>query len=210
MNGDRFDSLTRVIGSVASRRAVTRALAGATLGLAAARPGVDAAEAGTEPTRERSRRCRQGKTRCDGRCVDTATNRNHCGRCDKRCGAGKRCHAGTCLPSCAAVLTAAGCQRDDAGQWRCRGVDLSGAVLSGCDLSSGLFDQADLSGADLSGADLSGVDLTASVLTGADLDGADLTGVGWRDTTCPDGANSNAVGDTCCGHLNGAKPAAGC
>ena len=78
MNGDRFDSLTRVIGSVASRRAVARALAGATLGLAADRLDPRAAaEAAAAPPQERSRRCRQGKKRCDGRCVDTATNRTN-------------------------------------------------------------------------------------------------------------------------------------
>ena len=55
-----------------------------------------------------------------------------------------------------------------------------------------------------------GANLTNADLTGAYLTDANLTNVTWNDTTCPDDTNSDANGDTCCGHLNGAIPAAGC
>jgi hypothetical protein len=71
-------------------------------------------------------------------------------------------------------------------------IRLSGASLTG----------ADLSGVALDGADLSEADLTDANLSGASLDGADLTDAIWRNTTCPDGTNSNAQQPaTCLGHL---------
>ena len=61
------------------------------------------------------------------------------------------------------------------------GAKLSGADLSWADLSRAKLSGADLSGADLSwaklsGADLSGADLSRADLSGADLSGADLSG----------------------------------
>jgi hypothetical protein len=70
---------------------------------------------------------------------------------------------------------------------------------------------ADLSGANLRNADLTGADLTDANLEGANLEGAVTTDVIWRNTTCPDGVNSDATGKgdgvrgavagTCVGHL---------
>jgi hypothetical protein len=56
--------------------------------------------------------------------------------------------------------------------------------------------------ADLSGADLTAADFTNADLTGASLSGAILNDAHWKNTTCPDGANSDQVGGTCRGHLN--------
>ena len=53
---------------------------------------------------------------------------------------------------------------------------LSGADLSGADLSRAYLSDAYLSGADLSGADLSDAYLSDADLSGADLSGADLSG----------------------------------
>ncbi|WOX22729.1 pentapeptide repeat-containing protein [Streptomyces solicathayae] len=61
---------------------------------------------------------------------------------------------------------------------------------------------ADLRDADLRGANLDEADLTGADLTGADLTGASIAGVKWKNTTCPDGRNSDRVGGTCAGHLN--------
>jgi hypothetical protein len=70
---------------------------------------------------------------------------------------------------------------------------------------------ADLSGTSLRNADLTGADLTNADLEGADVEGAVITEVVWRNTTCPDGTNSDSrapttvngvpVGATCEGHL---------
>lgn len=54
------------------------------------------------------------------------------------------------------------------------------------------------------GCDTSGIDLTGSNLTGANLSyavtsGATIASVVWKNTTCPDGTNSD-VGGTCVGH----------
>ena len=68
-----------------------------------------------------------------------------------------------------------------------RNVRLVGAFLRDSDLRNAKLDHADLSGADL---------------TGADLTGASIVGTIWRDTTCPDGKNSDDVGGTCAGHLS--------
>jgi len=54
------------------------------------------------------------------------------------------------------------------------GADLSGAYLRGADLRDADLSGAYLRGADLSGADLSGADLRDADLSGADLRGADL------------------------------------
>ena len=212
MHGTHFDSLTRLIRTSSSRRNVVRALAGSTLGLATARLGSRAAatEVATAPSRQRLRPCRGGRERCDGQCVNVETDRNHCGRCGHRCGAGMRCLAGACVPSCATVLREAGCEQNTSGHWSCRNADIGGASLSRCNLSYAFFESSDLSGVDLSGANLTSAILFASVLTGADFSRADLSGVTWRAATCPDGSNANDVGGTCCNNLNGAVPAAGC
>lgn len=70
---------------------------------------------------------------------------------------------------------------------------------------------ADLSGASLRNADLTGADLTNADLEDADVEGAVITKVVWRNTTCPDGTNSDSrtraaandvrAGATCRGHL---------
>jgi hypothetical protein len=131
--------------------------------------------------------------------------------------------------ACASVLQAAGCVHS--GAWRCVDANnLSKADLSGCDLTgaqliavdlfqanlddAGLFmaslkntklQGATLRDADLVGATLEGTDLTGANLEAAELGHATLTNVTWNNTTCPDGANSNDQGNTCCGNLNGAN-----
>ena len=95
--------------------------------------------------------------------------------------------------------------------------NLTGANLTLANLSNANLMFANLTGADLTGANLSNADLshanftaanfTAANLTGANLDAstgmstATLTGVIWNRTTCPDGSNSRAHGNTCVGHL---------
>jgi uncharacterized protein YjbI with pentapeptide repeats len=84
--------------------------------------------------------------------------------------------------------------------------DLAGAELKGSVLFLTNLREADLSGADVSGAKVAFVDLSQANLTDANLDGAiffgaTTTGATWSNTTCPDGTNSNADGETCVGHF---------
>ena len=82
-----------------------------------------------------------------------------------------------------------------------QGAFLNGANLSGANLSGANLTGAILIGANLTGANLSGANLTGANLTGATSAGANLGGVVWSNTTCPDGTNSNAHGNTCVGHV---------
>jgi hypothetical protein len=68
------------------------------------------------------------------------------------------------------------------------------------DLRGARLVNAFLRDADLRNAKLDNTDLTGADLTGANLDGASLNGVTWRNTTCPDGTNSDADRGTCAGH----------
>ncbi len=40
--------------------------------------------------------CAAGTNRCGAACVNTQTDENHCGGCDRRCAAGQTCSGGTC------------------------------------------------------------------------------------------------------------------
>lgn len=87
------------------------------------------------------------------------------------------------------------------------GADLSKAMLSGIDLGGASLAEASLAHADLSEADLSGADLSEADLSGTNLRAADLTDANladavWAGTTCPDGTNSDDVGETCEAHLS--------
>ncbi len=79
----------------------------------------------------------------------------------------------------------------------CAGASLENASLSHADLSFAVLTSAKLNDADLAGANLTGATLSKAVLTGANLAGAT-----WSGTTCPDGTNSDAVGDSCSAHLS--------
>lgn len=79
------------------------------------------------------------------------------------------------------------------------------AALRGADLSEAQLVGVDLSGADLRDATLNGANLTDADLEGADLTGADLDDVTWSGTTCPDGTNSDAAGNSCENRLDPAE-----
>jgi len=80
------------------------------------------------------------------------------------------------------------------------GVSARGASLRSS-MASSVFRDADLAGADLSNAVIQGSDFTGANLLGADLTNAISRGATWKNTTCPDGTNSDANGGTCIGTL---------
>ncbi len=49
--------------------------------------------------------CPLGQTDCDGTCVDTNTDEDHCGSCGVLCPSGNLCVAGSCVLSCQTELT---------------------------------------------------------------------------------------------------------
>jgi uncharacterized protein YjbI with pentapeptide repeats/DNA-binding CsgD family transcriptional regulator len=84
--------------------------------------------------------------------------------------------------------------------------NFAGSDLTGADLSSGTFAMSDFRGANLARADMSQAVVQMSDFTNANLLDADLTnsivrGANWRNTTCPDGTNSDGNGGTCLGTL---------
>ncbi len=76
------------------------------------------------------------------------------------------------------------------------GANLSGQWLNQCAMAATILRNTNLDGADLDGANLTGADLR-----GASTLGASFTSAVWSNTVCPDGLNSNTVGNTCDGHL---------
>jgi uncharacterized protein YjbI with pentapeptide repeats len=86
------------------------------------------------------------------------------------------------------------------------GVDFADANLSSANLTDADLIDADLAGANLKNANLTGATLTGLTLTNiygypVVVPGANLTGARWKNTTCPDGTNSNSDGDTCANNL---------
>lgn len=89
--------------------------------------------------------------------------------------------------------------------------DMEDSILHGADLRDAILTDAllwrtELDGADLRGANLNNADLTDALIYNANLrnasmSGTTITGAAWRNTTCPDGTNSDNHGDTCMGHL---------
>jgi hypothetical protein len=104
--GTSLDELAKGLASgTVSRGKALRWMGGALVGAALASvPGMAWAEGG---------RCSTGQTRCNDRCVNLQTNRNHCGSCRNRCASNQTCckgrcvnlqrnvrHCGTCLHRC--------------------------------------------------------------------------------------------------------------
>jgi hypothetical protein len=100
MDAQRFDDLSRFFGRRASRRAVLRGAAGATVAGALVYAGV-------QPTVAQDT-CDEGLTTCDGECVDLMTNLENCGECGNSCvpaAVGVNCIQGQCVRiSCPAAL----------------------------------------------------------------------------------------------------------
>ncbi|MFE6946298.1 pentapeptide repeat-containing protein [Streptomyces chartreusis] len=79
---------------------------------------------------------------------------------------------------------------------------LDKADFTDSDLRCARFVDAHLREAVLIGAFLQRANFSDADLTGAKLKHARLSGAIWRNTTCPDGANSDTVSNTCETHLS--------
>jgi uncharacterized protein YjbI with pentapeptide repeats len=99
------------------------------------------------------------------------------------------------------------------------GAALTRVDLSGANFSNAIFDVdpasfvsfIDIQESNLTNVNFSGAQFTTrpsmtifiqnSDLTGSDMSGLNVSRVDWVNSTCPDGTNSDANGDTCVGHL---------
>lgn len=64
--------------------------------------------------------CTEGRTDCDGICVDLNNDSKHCGACNRACAANEQCSMGTCQPICGA------------GMHACNGVCVSNNSVQTC------------------------------------------------------------------------------
>lgn len=61
--------------------------------------------------RKAAAKCRpRGLTKCNGRCVDTSINENHCGNCKTKCSCGQVCFNGLCKTPVATCIGASTCE----------------------------------------------------------------------------------------------------
>lgn len=101
MDNERFDALARVMVTGASRRAILRGVIGAGIaaiaGLGPAWPEPVAAK----KHGKRKKKCKNGTTKCRGRCVDLTSDVYNCGACSLQCANGQVCLNGQCpVPAC--------------------------------------------------------------------------------------------------------------
>lgn len=71
----------------------------------------DSREVPSDTAAEEVVTCPEGKTLCGGKCVDTSSDGNNCGRCGHACGSDESCFSGYCCPN--------GCGVTDCSPDRC-------------------------------------------------------------------------------------------
>ncbi|MCC7025166.1 MAG: hypothetical protein IT338_20200 [Thermomicrobiales bacterium] len=94
MDGERFDRLARLVGERSTRRRLAEAFVA--LGLFAAGEAGETSAGKKHKHGKKPRKCKAGKAKCGGACVDTTTDGRNCGKCGNACGAGKACVGGAC------------------------------------------------------------------------------------------------------------------
>ncbi len=95
MDQSRLDDLTRFVARRTGRRSLVAGALGSLLATLA--PGLGTTDTAAKPGAKRSP-CRKPKRRCGKQCVSVANNRQHCGKCNRRCKPGHTCRGGKCTP----------------------------------------------------------------------------------------------------------------
>ncbi len=96
MDDDRFDSWTRTLAKARTRRRFGMTLAGGALAALLGRP-----EGAAAATCRTDRQCRGAFEKCcSRRCIDTSTDRQNCGRCNRVCDEDEVCRNGDCSSTC--------------------------------------------------------------------------------------------------------------
>ena len=83
------------------------------------------------------------------------------------------------------------CQGADVSKANLRNANLTGANLTGADLSKANLKGANLTNADLSGVNFYKANFKDANLTGADITGADFRRAKFKNTICPNGTKTN-------------------
>lgn len=133
MDGDRFDALTRALGSGRSRRSFAKALAATAVG---------AVSLGRLGEAEAAFHCHKPFTTCGNHaskiCVDKHVDVNHCGACGNACPAHAACADGACYCPSPYIPCDGGCVngQTDAGNCGtcgnlCASVNGTGACVAG-------------------------------------------------------------------------------
>lgn len=139
--------------------------------------------------------CKATETACDGKCVDTSTNRDNCSACGKICEGAKVCVAGVCVTECPTGqklcgTVCASTDTDTANCGACGKACAAGEVCSAgaCGLSCGapLITCTPSSGGSDAGADAT-PDASTDATTDASTDASDEAGA---ETGADGGASS--------------------
>lgn len=129
MDGVQFDRLTLRLARAVTRRGLSGALAALVFA------GLVAPETGAKRRKKKKKKknpnpsCQDGTVRCDGDCVDTQTDEDHCGGCNSPCIGDLTCVGGQCLPV-ALCRQDADCFNNPNGNHCIR--DASGVPACGC------------------------------------------------------------------------------
>jgi hypothetical protein len=91
MDQPRFEDLLRAITATSNRSGTRRRALAVVVSvlLPSARPVAEA--------KKGKKKCKGGKSRCDGVCVNTQTDAANCGKCGKVCKNGQVCRGGQCI-----------------------------------------------------------------------------------------------------------------
>jgi hypothetical protein len=114
MGPTQFDLLTRALTQrtteMPSRRSLLRGLGGGLLGASLARlPDAEARRRKGNGKRNK-KKCKGGKQRCSGRCVDLQTDGRNCGSCGNICDAAELCQDGACIDNGPCPVNQARCE----------------------------------------------------------------------------------------------------
>jgi len=98
MNAERFHRVSEWLAAGGNRRGAVGLLLGGVL--AALDPGGAGARRKNKKQRRRKRRCRAGRARCGGRCLDLQSHHSNCGACGRACPPNTLCLNGGCAARC--------------------------------------------------------------------------------------------------------------
>lgn len=140
MEQQRFDRLSRIAGTIQSRRKVAQLVVATAVGggAIAALDKLDPSDASAK-----KKKCKPGQTRCGKKCRDLDNDPRACGSCNNACAFDISCSGGTCI--CRSLDAA--CETD--GQCcsgKCSTVQLSTCRKSNCKQTGACASNSDCCG----------------------------------------------------------------
>lgn len=148
MDDRRFDTFTRTLADVTSRRILFKSMLAAvgSAALSSVRPGGVAAcsPVGTACTKRTAADCcsgfcvngvcgcPKGTVDCGGACVDTRSDARNCGACGQACPAGQTCQNGACACPSGTTLCGGACINTSSDAANCGGCGITCLASSPC------------------------------------------------------------------------------